>query len=134
MAAAVRSAVTTEDAPPTPREVRGGGISRPPPGKRRAGVISAPPPIPVSPTMMPTKKAATMIEKKSAVSQSPMGAILRRRSGQARDSTVRRDLLRSGGGGAQPLDNHPQQALHGHRGTSRRLGAAPVGVGDVVVR
>ena len=55
-AAAVRSAVTTAEAFPTPRKIS-------------AGVISAPPPIPVRPTTMPTKKPAATMEKKSAVSQ-----------------------------------------------------------------
>ena len=48
-AAAVRSAVTTAEAFPTPRKIS-------------AGVISAPPPIPVSPTTMPTRKPAATIE------------------------------------------------------------------------
>jgi len=69
MAAAVRSAVTTVEAPPTPR-------------KMRAGVIRAPPPIPVRPTIVPTKNAATMIWKNSAVNQLPMGAVLPRKVGQ----------------------------------------------------
>jgi hypothetical protein len=65
----VRSAVTTVDASPTPRKIR-------------AGVISAPPPMPVRPTTVPTQNAATMIEKKSAVSQLPMGAVLPQKVGQ----------------------------------------------------
>src|SRR6476620_6211056 len=52
-AAAVRSAVTTVAASPTPRKIR-------------AGVIRAPPPIPVRPTTIPTKKPAARIEKKVA--------------------------------------------------------------------
>jgi hypothetical protein len=43
--------------------------------------------MPVSPTMVPTMNAAAMIEKKSAVSQSPMGAILHRRLGKTLKST-----------------------------------------------
>ena len=69
MAAAVRSAVTTADASPTPRKIS-------------AGVISAPPPIPVSPTTMPTTKPATTIDVASEVSQVPMGAVLPGKVGQ----------------------------------------------------
>src|SRR3954468_24291317 len=76
MADAVRSAVTTVEASPTPRKIR-------------AGVIRAPPPIPVRPTIVPTQNAAAMIEKKSAVNQSPMGAAFHRRLGKTRKSTER---------------------------------------------
>src|SRR6476620_4274156 len=121
MAAAVRSAVTTVEAPPTPR-------------KMSAGVIRAPPPIPVSPTIVPTKNAAKMIEKKSDVSQSPMGAILHRRLGKTLESTDSREIHQSGWPAvAQLFDDHLEQLLHGHGGPASGLGATPVGVGDVLV-
>jgi hypothetical protein len=58
-AAAVRSAVTTVAASPTPRKIS-------------AGVISAPPPMPVRPTTIPTRKPAARIEKNMVVIRSFM--------------------------------------------------------------
>src|SRR6476661_2384003 len=103
MAAAVRSAVTTVEALPTPR-------------KMRAGVIRAPPPMPVRPTMVPTKNAAAMIEKNSEVSQLPMGAVLPGKVGQdVKVYRLTRYCPKWTGSNPKPLHEHLEERLHGGR-------------------
>src|SRR5262245_5484846 len=103
-AAAVRSAVTTVAASPTPR-------------KMRAGVISAPPPMPVRPTTTPTKKPAAMIEKNVTVIRSSMGGPSGR--GQVQQVGERQGI---------------QHGTHLLRRLRLGSGSETVGVGDVVGR